>query len=434
MKLNKKNSLIFLFDAFIILFMLTINMSIIQDIVYGSISFAYRMPINIFIIVLSILLRFKLKVYNFKKLLFLPIIIFLIWFMDILQLILLRGSGIYMLTTYTLLSLYAYYIYNCLKYYTAFFSSYKKSYELILKPYIYFSIFNVTIVLLAFVLISSGLMEFETNPVEYSLLKDNIERGTDHFYPSFISIIRETQYRLPILNEIPMITGLTHEPHVLCFLIFPSLFFLLANQKIKQSNKLLILSVYLFIAVISMSTTTFLCLILIYSIHLIYKSIYENLGLIKLIIPLTLITIVLIYFGNTFKEILLLKTVVETGSRDYSSDLLFYMFNPESILGAGTIVIPNEIFTNKYQVGLLSSFLLIIFYIYFNVKIVYFIFSKNKKIHFIGLGLMYFSFHMLKLGNLIFHYPFLIYMIIVPFFYCLKLKSDKLLINNFNHV
>ena len=81
MKLDKRKSLIFLFDAFIILFMLTINMSIVQDLVYGSISFAYRLPLNVFIVIFSILLRFKSKVYKFNKLLFLPTIIFLIWLM-----------------------------------------------------------------------------------------------------------------------------------------------------------------------------------------------------------------------------------------------------------------------------------------------------------------------------------------------------------------
>ena len=372
---------------------------------------------------LSLIFRFKF--YSFRNFYILPTIIGLIWLTDVLQLMVLRGIGFFMLTTYVLLALYAYYIYVCIKHYTDLFSSYEKAYELVLKPYVYFSIFNVLIVLLAFILITNGLIDIDTNLVEYELLTNNIERGVDHFYPHWISLIRETQYRLPLLGEIPMITGLTHEPHVLCFLIFPSLFFLLSKQNIGVRTKVLILMSYLLIAVLSMSITTFLCLMVIYVLHLCHQAVFANLGLIKLIVSLSVVIIFLAYYGSSIIDIIILKTVVETGSRDYSSSLILYMLSPESILGSGTAATPDEIFASKYQVGLFSSFLLISFYFLFNLKIMQFVLSKNRKIHFIGLGLLYFSLHMLKLGNLIFHYPLLIYMLMVPFLYCLELLNDK---------
>jgi hypothetical protein len=418
----------YLFDVFIILFILTINLTIIQDIVFGNIPFAYRIFINICILLIAFFIRFRRRMFKIKYLPLMAVILCAIWVMDIVQLVIFRSSGLHITSLYILLTLYALYLYNSIEYYTSFFSSYKKSFEIIIRPYIYLSLFNVSIVILTFIFILLGVIQENSNPVEYSLLTDNIQEGVDHFYPARLSIVSATQFRLSILGNVPVITGLTHEPHVLCFMIFPALFFMLANQNLKKGIKYLIIAMFSFVGLISMSTTTFLCLIIVIIVHLLSNSLLRKRGYITLILAILFIIVGYSFFGTIFKEAILFKTVIQTGSRDYSSNMLLYMLTPKSILGYGTVLVPQEIFSGNYQVGLISSFLLILFYLYFNINIITFIFSKNKVTHFLGLGLLYFSLHMLKLGNLIFEYPFLIFIIVVPFAYCKNLKRNNILL------
>ncbi|MEI7423446.1 MAG: hypothetical protein WCK18_15195 [Prolixibacteraceae bacterium] len=418
----------YLFDAFIILFILTINLTIIQDTVFGNIPFAYRIFINSGILIIAFFIRFRTKIFKIKYLPNIAIILCAIWVMDIVQLVIFRSSGLHITSLYILITLYALYLYNCIEYYSIFFSSYKKSFEIVLSPYIYISLYNVFIVILAFILILLGVIQANSNPVEYSLLTPNINAGVDYFYPAHLSIVSAAEFRLSILGDIPMITGLTHEPHVLCFMVFPALFFILANQNLKKRIKYLMIVVYSFVGLLCMSTTTILCLIIVIILHLLSNSLLQKRGYITLILAIVLIIVGYILFGTILKEVILFKTTIATGSRDYSSNMLLFMLTPKSILGFGTVLAPQEIFSGKYQVGLISSFLLILFYMYFFIKIITFVFSKNQITHYIGLGLLYFSLHMLKLGNLIFEYPFLIFMIVVPFAYCQKLKRNNILL------
>ena len=102
-------------------------------------------------------------------------------------------------------------------------------------PYEIFTVYNVVAVLLCAILLYVGVLNPYSNQLAPNSLTMShyVNKGTIHFFPGFLSLT-EGGMRGLISFNVPVLTGLSHEPHTLFLLIGPAFFLLLRRfqQKI----------------------------------------------------------------------------------------------------------------------------------------------------------------------------------------------------------
>lgn len=173
------------------------------------------------------------------------------------------------------------------------------------------------------------------------------------------------------------------------------------------------------ILLLSYSTTSVLCVSSVFFIELFYYNIKKGQVGKVLIVAIMLLIIAFTVASTTdiIEQILSEsgeKLTEKGASKDYSVSLLSYMFLPSNIIGDG--LYPRDLSPKGFaegNIGLVSAILIISIYIVFYRKILKCYCSNNTTSHYIGLSLLYFSFHSLKMGCLIFNYPLFFYMILL---------------------
>lgn len=288
------------------------------------------------------------------------------------------------------------------------------------KPYVYFSVYNVVVVLLVAVLIMAGLINPESNPIEpNSLTKVDASEGQSYFFPYYLSLTTSS-FRILGALGLPMITGLSHEPHVACFLILPSLFLIIADEKLGIIRYLFI-SLYLFFFVINFSTTAFFALSCVMFLECIW--LFTTRRKLSSIIPLILSILLVIFYGGSIIELMsdeiTRKTVDSTSSVEYSERMLTYMLHPTGILGDGNM--PGDLSLNKdADIGILTFLLNAIFVFYLINTTLKMIFSKKQGVHYIGIASVYLLVHSIKTNMLNFNYPYFAFFVFVISLYYSK--------------
>lgn len=394
------------------------NLSILPSLVFFDAPLKTRMFIIFIFLLLALQFRFGGKTHNIKQSKYIGIILLTIWILNILQQINIPLTFLSLILAYTNLILFAFYLSNCFSYYKRIYSSSAIAFRILLSPYIFYAIYNVSVIILSAILLGTKVISV-SNLYEFSLGADNINTGAEYLFPAYLSIINNAS-RLSFLSGLPLFLGLSHEPHVLCFLIFPSLFFILSDNTVKRETKFIIIIMYISVLLLSISTTAALVLMIVFLVHLLYNFFIRKRGG-RLLLFITALLIALSpIIRMIYEEIIQLKVTTERGSLDYSMDVFKYILTPNAIFGYGTVATPKEIIEGKYQIGLLSFILIIFFYIHFIFNVLRFVFSKNLMIHYIGLGLLYMALHMFKIAILIISYPYLIFMLIIPYGYCLE--------------
>lgn len=410
-----------IFDAFVIIVQVTFLLSFVKVVTIDIIPFGYRINLLLFMVIVN-LIRFKnisIKIPSILKSSSIFYIYCLIFIFDVIQGAVFSDLGLAFarLMTFIDVLLFISYISKISNDKDSLLHNYLKVYDI-------YGLYNVAAVLLCAILISLGVLSATDNPVGYnSLTYDNIENNsTEYFFPGFLSIVNSSVRSLAVTG-LPTFCGLSHEPHVLCFLVLPSFFFI-QRKKMSVVLKTCIYVAYSMILLFTISTTAIAIFLSLIFIEIIWNTIISRKYGMALIIIIFISFI--FYVGRDFISLLLdemiRKVTTETGSLEYSQAMLEYIISPHGILGNGNIVTGELTQILNNDVGFLTCILDLSFYIVFVVKTIKLVMSKDKGQHYIGLGLAYFAIHLLKVNILAFSYPYLAFMV---FLLCLSSSSTK---------
>lgn len=344
-------------------------------------------------------------------------IFFLIYIVDFVQNIFLGPEwAVARLFTFFSLILFIEYLYNlCNRNFI------EQSFYIIVKPYNAYCIYNVAVVIIVGLLIFIGVFNPESNEMSAnSLVAANVNAGQQVFFPGHLSVAVSSSRLLSALSGFPVtLTGLSHEPHVLNFLILPSFFFL-CSYNICRKKYWIVLLCFLVSLTFSFSTTAFLVFSIVLLIDIVWTVIIKRrYGYFFIIVPVIIILLLITMSLGIFSFIqdeLTRKTVEQTSSVDYSSDMLKYIISPHSFLGYGNLPHSSESI-KSYDVGIITSILDVVFYVVFLLYIIKMTISKDIIKHYTGLGCLYMIIHLLKVNLLAFNYPYLAFIVFVTYFF-----------------
>lgn len=400
-----------IFDVFVIVIVLTYQLSMLTvwtvDMCFGNL---YEICIAIFMFA-SFIFRFglqKIKLPHIENL-YLLRFLFIIYIVDIIQnIIQFHATAFPRFMVLITIYFFANYLLRL-----ALENTNQINIKTVVKPYMYYSLYNVFTVIIAAILIVVGILNPFSNSVsDNSLLSNHTIHGYSHFFPGYLTMSSQI-YR--VVPEIPVLTGLSHEPHVLCFLIMPALFF--AQLFIKKNyQRGIIYVLFGVLSVISMSTTAILILIPL----IVYESIWRIVISKKYsTIIIVLLTVFLMFnYGSSLINMVSAevktKTVDNTESKEVSEGLLEYVYSPVSLIGDGNLR-TQEVGGN---IGLVTCLLDVFFYFLLLFKAVKLSISSDYIVHYCGMGALYFSLHSLKIGYMIFRYPYLSFMVILIYLAC----------------
>lgn len=301
----------------------------------------------------------------------------------------------------------------------------------IVKPYISICLLNIALVIIAAILIVLGIIDATSNPMPINtLIEDNVNKGVEYYYPGGLSIALSYS-RIFSDAGVPVLTGLSHEPHVLLFLVIPS-FFLLFGRVTSLLWKIVLIASYASVLFISTSTTAVICLVLVLLIDIIWNSVITHNK--KFIFIVGIIILVVAIWGSgqlveMMQAEMYRKIFEETGSLDYTANLLTYVVTPRGILGQGNFPKGFGMDIDGFQIGIVTFFLDIVFYCILLVNSIILILKKDIHFHYVGLASLYLLLHGLKLSVQLFSYPlftFVIFLIGISFnYYRSKIISSK---------
>lgn len=277
-----------------------------------------------------------------------------------------------------------------------------------------FSIYNIVVVFLCAILILVGVLSPTDNQIATnSLTLDNTSGEHVYFFPGYLSLALDSSRLLDFLN-IPVLTGLSHEPHTLCLLIVPFLFYVQSEIK-SGTKKILLIVLSLLLLIISTSSTAILAFSIIFVFDVIW-NLFRKGGRFYLVLLILSGLFLVRYGGNIFDMVqseILMKTTTETGSMDYSLAMLKYVVSPQGIIGYGNYPDRVGLEILNYNIGLITCLFDLILFICLIWKTIKLSLSKSNDFHYIGLACLYFLVHGLKINILLFGMPYFAFMIMI---------------------
>lgn len=411
-QMKNKSSEFILFDWVFIILNITFHLSIVKVITFDLIPIPPIISLFVFNL-FSFIFRWKGSMPFVAKIgksaLF--ILLFLIYLFDVIQNIFLNSESA-ISRFFTLFSMFFFcaYLYNILDRN----KDSKNNVSMVLKPYLYYSSYNLVVILLAGLLITMGILSPTSNVMAVnSLTKVDVDSGQIYYFPGYLSIVTES-FRVLASWGIPMITGLSHEPHVVNYIVLPSLFLLVSNERM-QKWRILVYAAFAIEIFLAYSTTAIACLGFVLIVDSLW-SIFIN-RKVSSIIPLLIILLIVVFgFGGTFFDLIIdeftRKTVTSTSSMDYSSDMLHYLIHPNSLFGSGNMPGAMKDISSK-DVGIITFILDFSFYAILLLTIFKMIMSKNRQVHYIGLACLYVALHSLKVSFLAFNYPYFVFIVFI---------------------
>ena len=402
-----------LIDLLVIVVQISANMTIIPYYIYANFEPFRLVPlVNALLTLILLLMRFRGKIYPIKTIFsYYPLKFFLLLiFFQFLsgiskqEVSYILAPIIFAVNFFVLLiyvnNMYEYNIRNSPTSNSAFFKSNS--------IYTSFALLNVGLVLISVIFYITGVLVPFTNSINHlypQLLGSNIDFGGAYYYmPGHLSI-QLPDSRLGF--SWGTLSGLTHEPHVFGYLVFPSLFLLLSKYAKNRLISNFLIVTFAIAGLLSFSVTTFLVISAIFVIKFIGDKAYF-----KLIVVST------IFFGlsiiNFNVEILdsigkytYMKISTNTSSIHYTANKIESILYPKTILGDGVMLLGKT--TEERNGGFFTSILYILFYISIFVSLFKIIFSNNRQNSLVGLAFLYFILHGFKLSSSVFAMPYTIY-------------------------
>ncbi len=416
-----KNLPIVLVDAFIIVMQVTYGMSMLKVWLLDPIGIPYY---GLDIAILTILfysIRFKSHFRLLAKNGFsLPKLLIVICLLDCMQLLFHTFAGFALLRVIFTVNIFFFMEYLVSLYYE-YRSRNKNCLFKLTNPYVVYSVYNVFAVCVCAILLMAGVISSTDNILpESSLLRGNMELQT-YFFPGHLSLALSS-FRLLDYLGIPVLTGLSHEPHVLWWLVGPSLFLLLGRYKEKKGATLVFLIIFLLLSLLS---TSFIALAVFAStllLELFYYSFIEKQkkGFV-LVIFISIIGFTIVFIKSDFLVDALslmldekLGAGTDGGSMGYTVSSLSYLFSPRSLFGWGNVTNLGWGYDLKgADIGLATFFLDIVFFVSLYVTAFKLFLSKDADRHYIGLACLYFLFHSLKMGTQVFTFPYFAFIVVL---------------------
>ncbi len=289
------------------------------------------------------------------------------------------------------------------------------------KYFEYYIAYNLVAIFLCLALIIMGVLSSTGNPMhENSLLSSNISTGGHYYFPGYLSLATGNQRGLSLFN-LPVLTGLSHEPHVLFLLAGPCFFFFL-NRVANRAYLLFTLYIlYFALLIISTSTTAILSFIIAFAIDQLY-NVFIGSNKRRSIIVLVLIAGVVALFLSKGASIMddvlaMMETKMEAdedvGSKGFSLTMLNYMITPESVFGRGNMPDGTGFALINQDIGYLTFILDFIFVFAFVVKTIKCVFSSDRHIHYYGMALLYFFIHNMKMSVQAFSFQYVSFWVIL---------------------
>ncbi|MDD3138607.1 MAG: hypothetical protein PHX08_06515 [Lachnospiraceae bacterium] len=304
----------------------------------------------------------------------------------------------------------------------------KQKVSSITKPINYIAIYVIFVSIIVFCLLLLKILsidKFAVDHTKYSLFEGNYNISqTEIFSPANMIFLLSTDRGIPFFGQFGIFTGICHEPHLSTLLVTPSLFFLLSMQK----NKYFIIP-FVFYSLLAASVTNLLLLPLCLCIYYIFFKLKSRVLYFKIFLVF-FIVFIFYYFKNEIIQslglnLILLKTTSGNASFDTTTDILSYMYNPSSILGSGILIYSGN--PKSTDIGAINFILNILFQISFIYGTIKMVLSKNNSIGVFSVGLIYFFLHSLKIGQMVYQFPFLIYILYLGHLTWLKnIKNENI--------
>ena len=302
--------------------------------------------------------------------------------------------------------------------------SFDISSKLLVRGYIWLSIYNIVIILVMFILVTFLSFQPYANYIgdKMDLFESNLAMGSDigYYFPNFISIIYKSgDIRIPFFQQYGFITGLYHEPHIVSFLLTPSFFILLDKFK-KGIKRYIMILLYMLMMLISASTMNLIAFFICIIIYIIMKN------RTKILMPMIILSIfgfLISFLNKNIFNFIIIKLTSE--SADYSASVLKFAFTPKTLLGTNIFNLSYiEANTNlKFDVGYILFFLNFLFLIICYYKLYYLI--ARSKFLYIGLFGLYFFLHSMKTAMLTYMFSYLLFIIFIMNIYINHSKIDK---------
>lgn len=402
---NKKSHVIF--DWVVIILEITYSIAITMHVFFLIPGVKALIALFLFMF-MSHVIRFGMKFTILSEIVKTPILslFFMILILDIFQSLLFADSFIQ--TGFVILLsinhfLFLSFLYNVFKE--------SGSFKYVLSPYVGYSLYNIVVIMLTALLVIIGL-PWEINMLtdNVRILGDDIAGGGEYYFPYFLSIAANF-HPIQIFGNLPGLTGLSHEPHIIMMIISPALLMGLLYKSSKRIKIVLAFS-YLFIALNSMSSTNVICILVVLFFQLLWMTLSSR-DMKNLMLLIVFLAVVVVAGYEVLDSVYLqvASKFESSNSRDYSSNMLKYVISFDSFLGYGNF--PPE--TGSYKpgetAGILTGIMDVALYIVLFIKTIKLVFSSSYSKHYFGLGFLYFLMHGMKVNYLFFLYPFFSYMI-----------------------
>lgn len=412
-----KNTII---DFIVVFLQITYGMCIVQALTLSRLHIPLYIDL-ILITGLAFLVRFKRLPFISYKHKWLLFIFFLVYVLDFFQ----NFSYDFVhsvVRLFFLLNILVFVEYLCAMYY--FSGSYKKDLRTVTAPLAYFSIYNAIVITICLFFLLTGIFSINNNILgDNPLIHDNYSKGAVYSFPGYLSLVLHNSNRTLSSLNIPALSGITHEPHVLFYLIGAG-YFLLKDKCTNSKQSIITLLLFIVALVASSSTTAIIVFLLCLVVDFVWKVIvnkdYKSLFyLIFLFIPLVLF--LYSHFDELFNSVsLMLETQLggnEDSSKGTSEAMLSYVISPEGVFGRGNM--PDGDYDqslSKLDIGIVTSFFDLVIFVSVLIISLKNVFSKDKHIHYVGMAVLYYTLHNLKMSFQGFNYPYMAYMIVLSLF------------------
>lgn len=182
---------------------------------------------------------------------------FLFFLFEVFQgLILMKSSSFVFLVDIFYYYVFLSYLYNL------FLEQQINSYSYITTPFKAYCLYNMIVVFLCATLIALGILAADSNDIssQFNIFSSNLlTEGARYCFPGYLSVCDPNQYRALVFWGVPILDGLAHEPHVLCYTILPA-FFLLLNSKFAIRHKIILYFLAFSTVIIATNATAFFAL------------------------------------------------------------------------------------------------------------------------------------------------------------------------------
>jgi hypothetical protein len=428
----------YILDFLIIVINISNVITIIPYIIFSATSMGECLVYSFMMNLIYILFRFKLRIIfpenRTKRWAIFFFLLFLL-FEVIKYPLITTNKGSFEFSLFVFLNNFIFFIllYNCFIEYLHILG-YRKAINLVIYYYIIFCLYIIITTDFCWFLLNTEVISPYSNSVFWAIMNSNVsEAKAEYFFPGNLSILLITKSRIPLLQEYGVLCGLSHEPHVVNFMISPSLFFIFSlNNKNNIITSLLIFLYGLFF-LITVSATNILTLLIVLLFIYILRSYNTKKSMIlnNVLIFLIVFFIIILLENNdnivaeisNFLDSKLNPTSTDSSSVEYSKERIFFTLKPSSVIG-GTIF-STSLDSERGDIGLIPCILNILFLSSFIFSIIKLLGSKDKNLFYIGIGVLYFLIHSSKTNLLNYIYPFTVFIIFICTIACAFNKRLK---------